>query len=231
MNKPKVHRLEGDLKVCDPVEVDQTHPIETWRKLKMMAEIAEGFEFLKNYKLAATIYGSSRMTENDPVYQQASELAARLSQSGFTIITGGAGGIMEAGNKGAYEAGGQSIGLNIKLPAEQKPNKFLTAEMDFNYFFTRKVMLAFASEVYIFFPGGFGTLNEFFEMVTLVQTRKVKAIPIILYGRAYWQPLMDLLKNHVYGEYHAIDEGDMSLYTLVDSVEEAYQAILRLVNC
>lgn len=229
--EPIVHRMEGELKVCDPDKTDHTRSMESWRVMKIMAEITEGFEFLNKYKLAATIYGSSRTTPTDPSYQAASELASKLARSGFAVITGGAGGIMEAGNRGAYEAKGESVGLNINLPREQAANKFLTAEKDFNYFFTRKVMLAFASEVYIYFPGGFGTLNEFFEIVTLVQTRKIKRIPIVLYGREYWQPVLDLLEKRIYEKYQYIDKADLDLYRLVDSVDDAYEAVLEMVKC
>lgn len=231
MNKPTEHRLEADLKVCDPERTDQTHTPEAWRIERMTAEIRDGFEFLKKYTLAATIYGSSRSAPSDPYYQAAEALAGKLSRSGFAVVTGGAGGIMEAGNKGAYEEKGESIGLNINLPHEQASNHFVTAEMDFNYFFTRKVMLAFASEVYVYFPGGYGTLNEFFEILTLVQTHKIKPIPIVLYGKDYWQSALDFLEKRLYEQYHFIDEGDLKLYTLVDSVDEAYHAILKLVKC
>jgi hypothetical protein len=229
--EPVEHRMEGELKVCDPDKTDHTRTMESWRLMKIMAEITEGFEFLKKYKLAATIYGSSRMTSDDPSYQAAEKLAGSLARSGFTVITGGAGGIMEAANKGAYEAKGESVGLNIRLPREQAANKFLTAEKDFSYFFTRRVMLAFASEVYVYFPGGYGTLNEFFEIVTLVQTQKIKRIPIVLYGREFWQPILDLLEKRLYQQNQFIDKADLDLYRLVDSVDEAYEAILKLVKC
>jgi hypothetical protein len=231
MNKPVEHRLEAELKVCDPQKTDHTHTVESWRIVKMMAELTDGFALLKRYKLAATFYGSSRAVPTDPSYQAATELAGRLSESGFTIITGGAGGIMEAGNKGAYEAKGESVGLNINLPREQAINHYLTAEMDFNYFFTRKVMLSFASEVYVYFPGGYGTLNEFFEILTLVQTRKIKRIPIVLYGNEYWTPVLKILESSIYERYGFIDKADLDLYRLVDSVDDAYEVILKLVKC
>lgn len=229
--EPVVHRMEGELKVCDPTKTDHTRTMESWRVMKIMAEITEGFEFLKKYKLAATIYGSSRIARDDPYYKVASELADKLARSGFTIVTGGAGGIMEAANYGAYEAKGESVGLNIRLPHEQAANKYLTAQKDFNYFFTRRVMLAFASEVYVYFPGGYGTLNEFFEIVTLVQTQKIKRIPIVLYGKEFWQPIINILEKRLSDKYHYIDKEDLGLYSLVDSVDEAYEQVLKLVKC
>jgi uncharacterized protein (TIGR00730 family) len=165
------------------------------------------------------------------VYDDASALAGKLAKAGFTVITGGASGIMEAANKGAFEAGGKSVGLNIELPSEQGSNPYLTDSATFNYFFSRKVMLSFASEVYIFFPGGFGTLDEFLEILTLVQTRKIKRIPIILYNKGYWTPLLKFFENHLLKEYQTIDKADLSLYHVVDSVDEAYESILKLVKC
>lgn len=229
--EPLEHRLEGDLKICDPDTVEQTHPIEDWRIDRMKSELDMGFAFLRKYKLAATVYGSSRTEPDDPSYQAAEALSGKLSRSGFAIITGGAGGIMEAANKGAYEAKGESVGLNIKLPHEQFANKYLTAEAHFNYFFTRKVMLSYAAEVYVFFPGGYGTLNEFFEILTLVQTKKVKRLPIVLYGKSYWRPVLAILKNCLSEKHRFIDRGDLDLYTLVDSVDEAYEQITKLVKC
>lgn len=231
VNPPDEHRMEGELRVCDPEKTDHTKDIESWRLFKIMAEFVSGFEQLRKYKLTATIFGSARIKEGDPYYEAARDLANKLAKSGFAIVTGGAEGIMEAGNRGAYEAGGKSIGLNIELPSEQAANPYLTDGMTFNYFFTRKVMLSFASEVYIYFPGGFGTLDEFSEILTLVQTRKIKRIPIILYGKAFWQPYLDLFENHLYKEFNTISKDDLKLYTVVDSVEEAYTTVLDQVNC
>ncbi|MEK9176849.1 MAG: TIGR00730 family Rossman fold protein, partial [Patescibacteria group bacterium] len=185
MKPPTIHRMEGELKVCDPAKTDRTHDVESWRIFKIMAEFVDGFNLLRKYRLAATFFGSARTHLDERYYEDATVLAGRLSKAGFTIVTGGAAGIMEAASKGAYDAGGKSVGLNIELAAEQGVNQYLTDTFTFNYFFTRKVMLAFASEVYIFFPGGFGTLDEFLEIITLVQTRKIKRIPIILYGTSY----------------------------------------------
>lgn len=228
---PEEHRMEEELRVCDPEKTDHTKDMESWRVFRIMAELVEGFDTLRKYRLAATFFGSARCTLGDDIYDDAIALSGKLAHSGFTIISGGGGGIMEAANQGAYEAGGKSVGLNIKLPFEQEPNKFLTEEKTFNYFFTRKVMLAFASEVYIYFPGGFGTMDEFFEILTLVQTRKIKRIPIVLVGKEYWDPIIDLINTHFCEKFKTIDKEDQDLYTVVDSVEEAYDTILKLVKC
>ncbi|MEK7530641.1 MAG: TIGR00730 family Rossman fold protein [Patescibacteria group bacterium] len=228
---PEEHRLEPELKVCDPEKTDHTVDMEGWRIMKIMAELVEGFGLLRKYRLTASIYGTARMTFNDKVYADAERLAGYLAKSGFAIITGGAGGIMRSANKGAFEAGGQSVGLNIRLPQEQGGNKFVTEEMTFNYFFTRRVMLAFASEVYIFFPGGYGTLDEFFEILTLVQTNKIKRLPIVCVGRDYWDPLVDYMKKVLLEKNKAIDPEDLELFVVVDTPEEAYEQILKLVKC
>jgi uncharacterized protein (TIGR00730 family) len=232
MNPPAEHRLEAELKVCDPEKLDHTRPIEKWRVERMSSELEEGFDFLRGYKLAATFFGSARYKLADhKLYKDAEELAGKLAKSGFAVITGGATGIMESANKGAFEAGGQSLGLNIKLPNEQGGNKYTTDAMTFNYFFTRRVMLSFASEVYIFFPGGFGTLDEFFEILTLEQTGKIKRIPIILYDKDFWEPFVKLFKEMVLNTEHAINEADLNLFVVVETVEEAYEEIMKSVKC
>jgi uncharacterized protein (TIGR00730 family) len=203
--------------------------VQPWRVFKILAELVAGFELLRKYSLAATFFGTSRCKSTDEVYRQAEELAGKLAKAGFAIVTGGASGVMEAANKGAYEAGGKSIGVNIRLPEKQGINEYLTDFEQFNYFFTRKVMLSFASEVYVFLPGGFGTLDEFFEMVTLVQTKKIKRIPIIAIGKGYWAPLFEWVEKTVVEKNQAADKEDLNIYYLVDSVDEAYNLILKLV--
>jgi uncharacterized protein (TIGR00730 family) len=201
--------------------------LESWRVFKIMAEFVDGFELVGKYTKAATFFGSERTSFDAKLYTDATELAGRLAKSGFAIITGGSDGIMEAANKGAFEAGGASIGLNIRLADSQKTNKYVTESMMFDHFFVRKVMLAYASEAYIYFPGGFGTLDEFTEILTLVQTKNIKPVPIILYGKEYWTPIMDMFKNDLDAKYHAIDPGDTELYHLSDSVDEAYEYICK----
>ncbi|XKT74968.1 MAG: TIGR00730 family Rossman fold protein [Patescibacteria group bacterium UBA2103] len=211
--------------VCKPVE------IEPWRVFKIMSEFADGFETLQKYGLAATFFGSARCSLGDQIYDDAEELAGKLALRGFTIITGGSHGIMEAANKGAYEAGGQSVGMNIELPNEQTSNPYLTDSVEFDHFFSRKVMLTFAAEVYVYFPGGFGTMDELFEILTLVQTKKIKQIPIVLYGKEYWQPILDLIKTQFAEKHKTISPEDMDLYHLVDSVDEAYEYIIENAKC
>ena len=211
--------------VCKP------RKIESWRVFKIMSEFVEGFDVLRRYGLAVSFFGSSRASLDDQLYKNASELAARLAKKGFAVITGGSSGVMQAANKGAFEAGGVSVGLNINLPTLQTYNPYLTDKFGFDHFFVRKVMLTYASEAYVYFPGGFGTLDEFFEIVTLVQTKKIRRVPIILLGRHYWEPLLAFIEKTVLQECAAIDKGDMTLYTLVDSIDEAYDYIIANANC
>ena len=214
-----------------PLLVCKPNKIESWRVFKIMSEFVEGFDLIRRYGLAATVFGTERPTFEPWVYKDAEELAKRLSKKGFAIITGGAQGVMEAANKGAFEAGGASIGLNIRLEGSQHDNKYLTDKFEFDHFFVRKVMLTYASEVYIYFPGGFGTLDEFLEVVTLVQTKKIRKIPIVLYGREYWTPLTDFIKTVLYEKHKAIDSYDMDLYHIVNSVDEAFEYIQSVVTC
>ena len=209
---------------------EANEPIESWRIFKIIAEFVSGFELLQRYDLAVTFFGTARCKFGDKVYQMTAELAKRLSREGFTVISGGGGGAMEAANRGAFEAGGPSVGLNIHLPHEQVLNQYTTDSESFHYFFTRKVMLSFASEVYIYMPGGFGTLDEFFEIVTLIQTKKIKAVPIVLVDKEYWQPLLKWIENDLYGKHQAISKEDIDIYKVVDSVDEAFDYIMKSVQ-
>lgn len=211
--------------VCKPRQ------LESWRVFKIMSEFVEGFDIIQKYGLAASFFGSARCSFEHSTYVEATELAGRLAKAGFAVITGGSAGIMEAANKGAYEAGGASIGLNIELDMEQGLNKYVTESVTFHHFFVRKVMLTFASEVYIYFPGGFGTLDEFTEILTLVQTKKIRKVPIVLYGKEYWAPLTKFIEERLMAEYHAVDDADIELYKVVDSVDEAFEYITANVKC
>lgn len=216
---------ERPLLVCKPKK------IESWRVFKIMSEFIEGFDIIRRYGLAVTIFGSSRASLDDNSYTHATELAGRLAKRGFAVITGGSAGIMQAANKGAFENGGISVGLNIRLKDMQTYNPYLTEKFSFDHFFVRKVMLTYASEAYVYFPGGFGTLDEFFEIVTLVQTNKIHQVPIILFGKDFWSPLLAFIEKKLYREHASIDEKDMMLYTLVDSVDEAYEYIIANTSC
>jgi uncharacterized protein (TIGR00730 family) len=211
--------------VCKPQQ------IESWRVFKIMSEFVEGFEVLRKYGLAASFFGTARSTFEGRFYTEATDLAGRLAKAGYAVITGGNAGIMEAANKGAYEAGGASIGLNIRIDEDPSLNAFVTESVTFDHFFVRKVMLAFASEVYIYFPGGFGTLDEFTEILTLVQTKKIRKVPIVLYGKEYWTPLIDFFCTKLFKEHAAISEGDLDLFHVVDTVDEAYDYIIKTVKC
>ena len=212
-----------------PLLVCKPKKIESWRVFKIMSEFIEGFDIIRRYGLAATFFGSARTSLEDDACKYATELAS--AKRGFAVITGGSSGVMQAANKGAFEAGGVSVGLNINLTDVQIDNPYLTEKFNFDHFFVRKVMLTYASEVYVYFPGGFGTLDEFFEIVTLVQTKKIRKVPIVLFGKDYWGPLLAFIDTTLYQEHSAIDEADRELYTLVNSVDEAYEYIIAHTSC
>lgn len=196
------------------------------RASRIAGEFDRGLKFIKKYKKAVTFYGSARCKPNTPHYVQARELGYKLSKLGYAIITGGGPGIMEAGNRGAKEAGGASIGLNIQLPNEQVINPYCTDSLSFYYFFSRKTTMSFSAEAYIFFPGGFGTLDEFFEIVTLIQTRKLKPIPVVLVGADFWNPLQKFIQEEVLLRHGAIEKKDLSLYTILDD----HDAIIKYIS-
>jgi len=192
---------------------------ESWRLFKIIGDFIDGFEVMPNFLPSVTIFGSARVEEGNKYYEAARELAFKLSKKGFSIVTGGGPGIMEAANRGAFEAGGNSVGLNIKLPKEQKPNKYLTEILNFNYFFARKVMLVKYATAFVLFPGGFGTLDELTETLTLMQTKKLKPFPVILYGNEYWNGFVQWLNDVVVkGGY--IDREDTDLFKQMDNIDE-----------
>lgn len=197
-----------------------------WRIFRIMAEFVEGFEFVADFEKSVTIFGSSSFDEENVNYKKAREFGRLLAEDGFSVITGGGPGIMEAANRGAKEVGGESVGINIQIGERERKNNFLTKSIGFYYFFTRKVMLSYASSGYVFFPGGFGTLDEFFEIVTLIQTKKIpfhgKAV---LVGKDFWEPLLDWIKKELCKNYKTIKEENLDIFTLVDTPEEAMQII------
>ncbi|MFH1077844.1 MAG: TIGR00730 family Rossman fold protein [Patescibacteria group bacterium] len=198
-----------------------------WRVFRIMAEFIEGFEFLSKLEKEVTIFGSARTMPDDPYYKVAQELGGLLGKGGFTTITGGGPGIMEAANRGAFEAGGTSVGLDIELPKGQRRNEYADKAMGFHYFFTRKVMLSASAQAYVFFPGGFGTLDEMTEMITLIQTGKIpREVPLILVGREYWQPFLDWIDVTVCKKHGNVHKEDVAIMRVVDTAKEAY-AIIR----
>lgn len=214
--------------MIDLFETDSA--VQSWRIFRIMSEFVNGFDILRKYSTAATFFGSARLSPQEPAYKAAELLAAKLAKKGFAIITGGGPGIMEAANVGAFKVGGKSVGLNIQLPTEQKLNPYVTESESFHFFFSRKVMLSFASEVYVYFPGGFGTLDELFELVTLIQTEKITKIPIVLYGKSFWEPLNAYFDKVLLKEYKTISKEDLNLIHIVDSVDEAYEYIIAHVD-
>jgi uncharacterized protein (TIGR00730 family) len=200
----------------------------SWRINRIEAEMVEGFQFIADFPRSVTIFGSTRLPETDEWYQEARKLGAMLAKEDFAVVTGGGPGIMEAGNRGAYEEGGDSVGINIQLPMEQRINPYVNHSDGFHYFFNRKLMLTYSAQAYVYFPGGFGTLDEFFEIATLIQTKKIEThIPVILVGKEFWTPFCDFIEKHIYGKFKAIDKVDMKIYTLVDSAEEAMDVIRK----
>ncbi len=204
------------------VEFTRTDP---WRVLRIMGEFIEGFDTLASVNKAVTIFGSARIGPDDPHYTAAKEVARLLAQEGFAIITGAGPGIMEAANKGAKVAGGRSIGCNIELPFEQGANPYVDTLINFKYFFVRKTMFIKYSSAFIIFPGGFGTLDEAFEALTLIQTGKIYQFPVILFGRYYWAGLMRWLQARVLGE-GKISSGDLDLMLITDDPAEAAKAVI-----
>ena len=202
-------------------------PSASWRVFKIMGEFVEGFDELAYVTRGVSIFGSARTDPKDPYYQAARETGALLAKAGFTVITGGGPGIMEAANRGAFEAGGKSIGCNIELPFEQNPNPYQTKSLSFNYFFVRKTMFIKYSNAYIIFPGGYGTLDELFESLTLIQTRKIRNFPVILFGTHYWQGLVQWLSSAMLKAGN-INEEDLQLLHITDSPRDAVDFIVRV---
>ena len=192
---------------------------DAWRALRIMGEFVEGFDALADLGPAVSVFGSARVPADDPSYAQAEELGRRFAEQGITVITGGGPGIMEAANKGAKEAGGESVGLAIELPHEQATNRYITRELNFRYFFVRKTMFVKYAQGFVIFPGGFGTFDELFESLTLVQTGKIDDFPVILFGSRYWEPLVDWLRDPVQ-THGMIGPKDMDLFRITDDLQQ-----------
>jgi uncharacterized protein (TIGR00730 family) len=208
-----------------PINVDGQ---DTWRIFRIMAEFVEGFEVMSSVGPAVSVFGSARTRPADPHYKAAEEVGRLLAKANFAVITGGGPGIMEAANKGAFEAGGASVGCNITLPQEQEANKYQTTSLDFHYFYARKVMFTKYASAFICFPGGYGTLDEFFEVLTLIQTLKVEPFPIVLYGSEYWEGLANWIKNQLQPSY--IDSEDTDIFRIVDDPKACVKVVRQGVK-
>jgi uncharacterized protein (TIGR00730 family) len=199
---------------------------DPWRIFRIMAEFVDSFEALSQVGPGVTVFGSARMKPSDPHYGAAVELAKALAKHRLAVITGGGPGIMEAANRGAAKARGKSVGLNIELPHEQKGNRYANVPIHFHYFFSRKVCFVKYSIAFVFMPGGFGTLDEFFEVLTLVQTQRIPEFPLILFGRDFWQGLVRWMKSSMQGSNQFISPGDLDLFKITDDPQEAIDIIL-----
>ncbi|MCR4337402.1 MAG: TIGR00730 family Rossman fold protein [Candidatus Omnitrophica bacterium] len=197
---------------------------DPWRVFRIMSEFVEGFEELAEVGPAVSIFGSARTKKGHRMYKLADRTAELLTKEGYAVITGGGPGIMEAGNKGTSKAKGNSIGLNIELPFEQKPNKYITTLINFHYFFCRKVMFVKYAKAFVIFPGGYGTLDEFFESITLIQTGRMETFPVVLFGSEYWKGMVDWLKGPVLKAKN-IDAKDLDIFRVVDTPEDVIKVI------
>ena len=209
----KKENYKGDFVSGDP-----------WRVFRIMSEFVEGFEVLSKIGKAVSIFGSSRVKPTNKYYKLAEEIAYLLAKEGYAIITGSGPGIMEASNKGAQRAKGHSVGLNIQIPSEQKPNKYVETLLDFRYFFVRKVMFVKYAKAFVIMPGGYGTLDEFTEAINLIQTERISKFPVVLFGSAYWKGMLDWLRNTVLKEGN-ISKEELNIFTVVDKPKEVVNAI------
>jgi len=211
-----------------PITIKEMEKVIKNREKIALTELDKGYALIKKYPRSVSILGSARFDPNSKYYKNAESLAGKIVRElKYAVVTGGGPGIMEAANKGAYEAGGVSIGFTIQLPKEQKTNPYVTESADFQYFFDRQTLLFFAAEAYIYYPGGFGTFDEFFSLVTSIQTKKIQKTPVILVGSEFWVPFMDLVKQKLFVENNTIGEEDMDIYTIVDSEDEIIDIIKK----
>ncbi len=207
------------------IKDDFTHE-DTWRMFRIMSEFVEGFEILSKMGKAVSIFGSSRVKPSNKYYKLAEEVAYLLAKEGFAIITGSGPSIMEAANKGAKRAGGHSIGLNIQIPSEQKPNRYVDTILEFRYFFVRKVMFVKYAKAFVIMPGGYGTLDEFTEAINLIQTKRIPEFPVILFGKEYWQGFLDWLHDKVLAQGN-ISKKDLEIFKVTDSPKEVVEIIKK----
>ena len=210
----------------DILKEDDFTKEDTWRIFRIMSEFVDGFEVLSKVGKAVSIFGSARTKPDAKFYKLAEEVAYHIAKAGFAVITGSGPGLMEAANKGARRGKGLSIGLNIHLPCEQKPNQYVDTVLGFRYFFVRKVMFVKYAKAFVILPGGFGTLDEFFEAITLIQTERIAKFPVILFNSQYWKPLLEWLKKTVYSHGN-VDKDDLNIFILVDDPKEVASAIKK----
>ena len=220
----QIHQLSCTTGIEDKETMDDLKTSEAWRIFRIQSELIDGIETLNELGPAVTIFGGARFDEQNSFCTAAYETARQLTGKGLTVITGGGPGIMEAANRGCIEAGGTSVGLNIQLSHEQTPNNFQNLNLSFRYFFVRKLMFVKYAMAYVIFPGGFGTMDELFESLTLIQTGKIRHFPVILYNRSYWQGLVDWLKESML-RHHCIKENDLDLFHIVDTPEGVTELI------
>jgi uncharacterized protein (TIGR00730 family) len=225
-DNPLLPRTEDEILLRSPDPRDDFQPSDSWRVFRIMGEFVQGFDELVSVTKGVSVFGSARTKEDNPMYEAARETGRLLVASGFEVITGGGPGIMEAANRGAFEAGGASVGCNIELPFEQTPNPYQNKMLSFKYFFVRKTMFIKYSNAFIIFPGGFGTLDEAFEALTLIQTHKVRNFPVVLFGSAYWKGLLSWLTSTMLHEKN-IDADDLRLIHLTDSPNDAVEFVSK----
>ena len=219
-------RATQDEQLLESPRPDEFTHTDTWRVFRIMGEFVEGFDELASLNRGISIFGSARSKPDHADYKAAQETAALLAKEGFAVITGGGPGVMEAANRGAFEAGGLSIGCNIELPFEQRPNAYQTRSLTFKYFFVRKMMFVKYSLGFVIFPGGFGTFDELFEALTLIQTKKIRDFPVVLFGTSYWTGLLNWMREVVLPD-GKIAEHDLRLFHVTDSPEEVVQIVMR----
>ena len=224
-NKKDADTLQKKELSIKPITLHEVDEDMRKRVSNISNEFKTGFDFIKNQPKSVTFFGSSRLPETSEHYQRARRIANKLGKLGYSIVSGGGPGIMEAANRGAFEAEGRSLGLNIKLPHEQVRNPYVTDVVDFYYFFVRKVILSFAAEAYIFFPGGFGTFDEFFEILTLVQTKKIENVPIFLVGNEYWNAMKQHIMVDQMLKNKTIEKEDLDLFTITEDEDAIVDAI------
>ena len=223
----KAAKARGE--IIHPHDINNSSVAATisWRIFRVMSELVDGYEFLAGQRREITVFGSARTRPGTPYYDEAVKLGKMLAKENYTTITGGGPGIMEAANRGAAEAGGESLGLNIELPHEQRINPYVTRGLGFHFFFTRKVMLTSPSQAFVVFPGGFGTIDECFEVLTLIQTKKMPKVPVIMMGSDFWGKLDVFMREEMVKHHKTIDAADRKLYTIVDSADAAMKIIRK----